>query len=198
MPLATIVEQVLGRTYSKGVRVLWSSVTPPDTLTVNDAWLATFQLFQGVKSVTSSEVDRDVIELMELDNIPSTITSAEEPEIFYTKIKAPGDKDHKPMMMELNANGPTIDIVQRLYYFDTITAFIVLFPSGALQIMLGYVQSIEPSVEGGKIVNVSVELQPSFGVQYLSQCPNFQTFYGFWRNYLSNAVCQPAYVQPTA
>lgn len=193
---ATIVEQVFGRVYSKGVKLLINLDPPPaaggdgivPTSPLN-AWLAGFTRVGGVKSIGGPNASRDILELQELDVGPATLVTGEVPENFYYKNKAPGDKDYQAIPIMLNMSHQQMQTLWGAYNSDITFGFQIVFPTGALMLGLGFVDSLEPTIESSKIVEVAFDLQPAFGIDYISNCAGYNTLHGFWANYLPLVPC---------
>lgn len=197
-----IVDQVFGRVYSKGVSLslnFQAFPAPSGVLATDNAawttWQGYFTRVAGVKSIGGPTLGRDNLELAELDIGVGTATGNQVDEQFYIKNKAPGDKDIAPIPLVLNMSHQQYDVLHQAYFRDRVFGFQINFPQGALLIGLGFVQSLEPTIESSKIVEIACEVQPSFGVDYLSNCTGSTALHNLWRNYLYPATCAAAAAQ---
>ncbi len=193
-----VVEQLFHRVYSRGVTLRISTTAipayDPDTgLPVDDAavetWLNAFVRVAGVTSIDLPTMGRDVIELNELETGPAALGGGETIEMFFQKNRAPGDKNIDPLAAMLNMSQVQLQILYDRFIRDTIFGFSVDFPSGAFLLGLGFVNSLEPSIENSKIIEISTELQSSFGMQYISVCDTLDDLTGIWMNYLKSIQC---------
>ena len=197
---APVVDQMFGRVYSKAIQFYMNYATlgllsnpsvPATDLAAFTSWSSQFVRVAGVKSISGPGLGRDVLELQELDVGPATanLGGAETAEMFYVKNKAPGDKDIAPVSLTLNMSHQQFEILYSAYIKDLVFGWEIIFPSGALMIGLGFVDSLEPSIESSKIVEVALDIQPSFGVDYTTNCTGYTALHNFWRNYLPNPGC---------
>ena len=196
----TVVEQIYGRVYSKGISLSVNFSAPPapnadgtaNTSAIN-AWLSSFTVVAGVRSIAGPSLGRDVLDMNELDLVPLAPVAGDNTyEMYWTKPKAPGDKESQPLSAMLNMTTGQFEQLYRAYMRDLVFGIMIRFPSGALTICLGFVESLEPTIESSKIIEVACELQPSFGVDYLSTCASDGVLHGFWQNYLSGGLCTTA------
>ena len=191
---ATIVEQVFGRVYSKGVRLLTNTAAPPldpggAGASALISWLAGFTVVGGVKSIGGPQLSRDILELQELDVGPTTLVGAETPEMFYYKNKAPGDKDIQPIPVMLNMSHQQFQKLFDVYNGDLTVGFMITFPSGALFLGLAFIDGLEPNIESSKIIEIALDLQPAFGVAYQNNCTGYTALASYWANYLPIIAC---------
>lgn len=197
-----IVDQVFGRTYSKGVSLslnFETFPTPSGTLSTDNsawvAWQAFFNRVAGVKSIGGPTLGRENLEIMELDIGSGAASGGQVEEQFYVKNKAPGDKESQPIPIMLNMTHQQYDVLHQAYFRDSIFGFQINFPQGAILIGLGFVHSLEPTIESSKIIEIACEIQPSFGVDYLSNCAGSTALHNMWRNYLYPVSCAAAAIE---
>jgi len=197
-----IVDQVFGRTYSKGVSLSLNFLSFPSpsgvVATDNTAWTTwqtSFSRVAGVKSIGGPTLGRETLDLSELDIGVGSALAGQVDEQFYVKNKAPGDKDIQPIPTVLNMTHQQYDVLHQAYFRDSVFGFQINFPQGAILIGLGFVQSLEPTIESSKIIEIACEIQPSFGVDYLSNCTGSTVLHNLWRNYLYPATCAAAAAQ---
>lgn len=189
---STMVEQVFGRVYSKGIQLLINLTPPPADPSVTadlNTWLAGFTRVGGVRSIGGPNMQRDVLELQELDVGPATLQTGEVAENFYYKNKAPGDKEQQPIPVMLNMSHQQFQVLFDSYNADLTFGFEIVFPSGAILLGLAFVDSLEPTIESSKIIDIAMDLQPAFGVDYISNCAGYSVLHGFWANYLPVVPC---------
>lgn len=193
---APIVDQVLGRVYSKGISLslnLNNFPTPSGVVSTEDAawlaWRSGFQRVGGVKSIGGPTLSRDTIEINELDIGVGLESAANTFEQYFVKIKAPGDKDLQAIPFVLNMTHAQFSVLHTAYCFDNLFGFQIDFPQGATLIGIGFVQSLEPTIDSSKIVEIACELQPSFGIDYLTACAGSNVLHNLWRNYLYGYSC---------
>lgn len=192
----TIVEQLFERVYSKGISLSVSTSPVPASTgnaladgTAMTAWLNAFRRLAGVRSIGGPSLGRDTLDINELDLVPVVLNSGETAEMFYTKPKAPGDKEVQPVNLTLNMTNGEFDWLYNSYMKDLVFGCQIRFPSGAVMVWLGFVDSLEATLESSKIVEVACDLQPTFGVDYVSLCPNNNALRAFWLNYLPDSGC---------
>ena len=194
----TVIEQVFHRTSSRGVS-LWVSTTAIPAINTTtkqpsdlSTWLGAFVEVAGVTSIDVSN-DRNDIDLNELDTQPTTLVGTEIPETFYHKVRIPGDKEAGPFSCTLNMNQVQFANFYNKYLQDEIFGFFMNFPRGSSNaqfiIGIGCVKSIDINIDNGKIIENPVELQPAFGVQYLSNCESLSGLKSYFMNYLGDLAC---------
>jgi len=212
-----VVENVFSRVYSKGARLFLDSMTNASTNVVNEAYIAALPAVAGVKSIKGPKMGRDVVDMSELDQVPPGLlgttadigvagtnlatTPVETAEMYYNKIKAPGDKDIGPLVLSLNMTRAWYGKLHQLYVRDAPFLWLInlrtrpVTPAAApvnsrcFFIGFGYVSELSLDSEPNALVTASCSLQPMFGVTFLSNCNSITTLSNEYVNHLIQPAC---------
>lgn len=213
----SVVENVFSRVYSKGARLFIDTMSNSATTLVNEAYIAGLPAVAGVKSIKGPKMGRDVIDMNELDQVPPGLvgttadlgtagvnlatTPVETPEMYYNKIKAPGDKDIGPLVLSLNMTRAWYGKLHQMYVRDApflwlinlrtkpITPAALPANTRCFFIGFGYVSELSLDSQPSALVTASCSLQPMFGVTFLSNCNDLTTLANEYVNHLIQPAC---------
>lgn len=217
----SVVENVFSRVYSKGARLFVDTNSLAATTLINETYIATLPAVAGVKSIKGPKMGRDVIDMNELDQVPPGLvgttadlatsspginlatTPTETPEMYYNKIKAPGDKDIGPLVLSLNMTRVWYGKLHQLYIRDIAFLWLInlrtkpITPAGGgggvnsrcFFIGFGFISELSMDVQSSALVTASCSIQPLFGVSFLSNCNSLSTLSNEYVNKLTAPAC---------
>lgn len=200
MPVTPVIETASKRVYGKGIHLAISTTLfpminfatgEPADRTALGTWLDNFTFVGGVVGIDGPNMDHDDIELDELDNTPGAagLVGTENLEMFFANAKFLGDKSLDALNITLNMNPKQYQVLYMTYLKNTIYGWSINFPSGAFLIGVGFTESLECSFEPNKVIEVAYELQPSFGMQFVSTCDSRASLHGQWLTYIEGLAC---------
>ena len=204
------VEDIFNRSYSKGAKLFWKTTGPisvPSPIT--EPYIAAMTAIAGVKTIKGPKLGRDKVEMAELDQAPSALTTgdplgvtnllttpAETREMYFNKVKAPGDKDVGPIVMTLNLTHPQYGQLHSAYVRDVTFVWLINLRVKAVGantrcffLGFGFISELSEDVQPASLVTVSCSIQPMFGVGYLSACNNLTVLTRSFYNFIPTASC---------
>lgn len=207
-----VVEDVFRRAYSKGARLFidraaYSAGAQP---AVTETYLNGLQSVAGVKSIKGPKMGRDKVEMMELDQVPAGVDSADlftanadltatptqTREMYFNKVKAPGDKDIGPINLALNMTRQMYGILHQLYVRDIVFPWVINLrtaPNGAntrcFWIGYGFIGELTKDIQPSAIVQVTCNIQTSFGVGFMSTCRSITSLTRAFGNFMIKPNC---------
>lgn len=204
------VEDIFRRSYSKGARLLLNTGGPVAIPTpITEAFINTMKVVAGVKTIKGPKLGRDKVEMNELDQVPPGLTTADPlgstdlltvptqtREMYFNKVKAPGDKDVGPVVLTLNLTHQQYGVLHSLYTRDLPFAWLINLRvkqigsnTRAFFCGFGFISELSEDIQPSALVTVSCNIQPMFGVGYLSACKSLSALTRSFGNYIPNPTC---------
>lgn len=217
----SVVESVFSRVYSKGARLFVDTTNAASNPTIDEAYLGSLPAIAGVISMKGPKMGRDVMDMNELDQIPPhvrgvtvdlggtplTLDRAASPvetqEMYFNKVKAPGDKDIGPIVLSMNMTRVQYGKLHQMYIRDIVFLWLInlrVRPTVSVAvgapvntrcffIGYGYVSELSMDIQPSALVKVSCSIQPNFGVGFLSACKSLTSLRDHYINYLTAPAC---------
>lgn len=217
----SVVESVFSRVYSKGARLFVDTTNAANSPTIDEAYLAGLPAIAGVITMKGPKMGRDVVDMNELDQIPPHVrgltadiagtpltldratTPVETPEMYFNKVKAPGDKDIGPIALSMNMTRVYYGKLHQMYIRDVAFLWVINLRVRATVaaavgnpintrcffIGYGYVSELSMDIQPSALVKVSCSIQPMFGVGFLSACKSVSSLKDHYVNHLTTPVC---------
>lgn len=211
------VEDIFHRTYSKGARLLINSGPPVSVPTpITETYINAMRVVAGVKSIKGPKLGRDKVDMNELDQAPAGLSSGDPlgtedltklplqtQEMYFNKVKAPGDKDVGPVVTSLNLTHQQYGVLHNLYTRDlpfvwlinlrvkpiTTGAVTPVTNSRCFFIGFGFISELSEDIQPSALITVACSIQPMFGVGYLSACKSLTDLTRNFANYIPNPTC---------